>query len=112
MNIRERLNMIEPLIRRERSRALAGLGLAALTCLLEVASMVLLVLRWRLDQTLNQDGQLPLRSLVTLLAPPILTALLLLAGAWGLWHWSKWHGLRTEERLLKTLADSRDNQDD
>jgi hypothetical protein len=112
MNTRKRLNMLDPLIRQARSRALAGLIMAALTCLLEVASVVLLVLRWRLDQTLNKDGQLPLRSLLTLLAPPVLTALLLLAGAWGLWHWSKWQGLRTEQRILETLADSRDNQHD
>lgn len=106
MNIRERLNMLDPLIRTARSRALAGLVLTAAACLLEVMSVVLLVMRWRLDQTLNKDGQLPLRSLLTLLAPPALTAVLLLAGAWALWQWSRWQNLKTERNILETLDET------
>ncbi|NBB94869.1 MAG: hypothetical protein GVY16_03925 [Planctomycetes bacterium] len=106
------MNMLEPLIRQARNRAMAGMVLAGALCVLEVMSMVLVVMRWRVDQALGADGALPARSMVTLLAPPVLTLLLLLLGAWALWHWSRWHGLRTERQILETLADTRDNEQD
>jgi hypothetical protein len=114
MDIRQRLTMLEPLIRRARSRAVAGMVLAGALCVLEVMSMVLVVMRWRVDQALghDDDGGLPVRSLVTLLTPPVLTLALLLIGAWALWQWSRWHGLRTERAILETLAETRDNRQD
>ena len=111
MTLRERLDMLEPLIRRARSRALGGMVLAGMVCVLEVMSVVVLVMRWRVNQALGDmdSTALPPRSLITLLAPPVLTVVLLLLGAWALWNWSRWHGLRTERSILETLAEDRDN---
>jgi hypothetical protein len=105
MNIRQRHELLEPLIRKARSRAIAMMVLAGAICVLEVMSMIVVVMRWRVDQSLNSDGEVPTRSLVTLLTPLGLTILLLLAGALGLWQWSRWQRLRTERDILQMLLD-------